>query len=390
VRERVKCHTCDRRKMPGVGSDFAYRCRGGVPEFEFRRGVSALPSEDAHASFVRFSVDVYLAVLCESVFFLSCVAMPLDPRAKNLLEMLNRIEAPRLEDQPVAFARRNFEKLMFAYRPDAPAIGSAQDLLIARKDFAGGPLPARLYRPQGHTGSLPALLWLHGGGWTLGDLASYDTFCRSLCAEAQCAILALDYRLAPENRFPAALDDTWWTLRWLMREAASMKLDATRVAIGGDSAGGNLAAVACHMLRSSTGDARDIRLQLLVYPTTDQTSQRASHEKYGEGHFLDRASINWFQHNYLPAESDYFDWRASPLLAMDFTGLPPALIITAECDPLTDDAHAYADKLAAARVPVRYSEYAGMIHGFVTMGRILPDAARAITEMADALREAFR
>lgn len=317
--------------------------------------------------------------------------MPLDPRAASLLEMLNRIEAPRIEEQPVAFARRNFEKLMFAYRPEAPSIHSAQDLSIARKDFAGGALAARLYKPQGRAGAWPVLLWLHGGGWTLGDLPSYDTFCRSLCAEAKCAVLALDYRLAPENRFPAALDDTQYALRWLVREAASMDLDATRVAIGGDSAGGNLAAVACHLLRDGEGGDlnANLRLQLLIYPTTDQTSQRASHQKYGEGYFLDRASISWFQHNYLAAESDCFDWRASPLLSKDFSRLPPALIVTAECDPLTDDARAYADKLAAADVPVRYSEYAGMIHGFVTMGRILPDAGRAISEMAAVLRSAL-
>jgi acetyl esterase len=318
--------------------------------------------------------------------------MPLDPRAKNLLEMLNRIEAPRLEEQPVAFARRNFEKLMFAYRPDAPEVGLTEDVVIGRRDFAGGSLRARLYKPVDHADSLPVLLWLHGGGWTLGDLASYDTFCRGLCREAHCAVVALDYRLAPENRFPAALDDAWWALRWLMREATGIGLDATRVAIGGDSAGGNLAAVACHLWRNDRQglERTNLRFQLLVYPTTDQTSQRASHQQYGEGHFLDRASISWFQSNYLPSAADYADWRASPLLAPDFSGLPPALIVSAECDPLTDDARAYAEKLAAAGGEVRYSEYAGMIHGFATMGRILPDAGRAITEMASALRDALR
>jgi len=211
-----------------------------------------------------------------------------------------------------------------------------------------------------------------------------------LCSQAQCAVLALDYRLAPENQFPAAVEDTMWALRWLAREASAMGLDVKRVAIGGDSAGGNLAAVACHFLRDGY-DNVDVmlRLQLLVYPSTDQTSQRASHANYGEGYFLDTASMSWFQHNYLPAESDYRDWRASPLLASNFSGLPSALIMTAEYDPLTDDVRAYALKLCGAGVAVRYSEYAGMIHGFVTMGRILPDAARAIDEMAAALRDAF-
>ncbi|MDB5799463.1 MAG: Alpha/beta hydrolase [Rhodocyclales bacterium] len=323
--------------------------------------------------------------------------MPLDPRAVSLLEMLNRIEAPRLEEQPLEFARRNFQKLMFAYRPDAPAVASVEDIMIPRREFAGGSLRSRLYKPRNDTsGPLPVLLWLHGGGWTLGDLASYDTLCRGLCSEAQCAVLALDYRLAPENRFPAAVDDALWAFHWLVREGITLNLDAASMAIGGDSAGGNLAAVICLMLRDASRskpvDASGMIpcCQLLVYPITDQTSQRASHEKYGEGHFLDRASINWFQHNYLAAESDYTDWRASPLLAKDFSGLPPTLIVTAECDPLTDDGRAYADKLAAAGVDVHYSEYAGMIHGFLTMGRLFPEAGNAIEEMARALQEAFK
>jgi acetyl esterase len=320
--------------------------------------------------------------------------MPLDPRAKSLLEMLNRIEAPCLEEQPVEFARRNFEKLMFAYRPDAPAIGECREIVLERREFAGGPLKARLYKPQDEPDSLPALLWLHGGGWTLGDLPSYDTLCRSLCAEAGCAVLALDYRLAPENRFPAAVEDASWALRWLFRKAPALGIDRDRLAIGGDSAGGNLAAVACHALRDALKDSSNeeptLRFQLLVYPATDQTSTRASHDAYGEGHFLDRASIEWFQHQYLPAEQDALDWRASPLLAGDFAGLPPALVLTAECDPLVDDGRAYAGKLAAAGVPVHYSEYPGMIHGFLAMGRILPDAGKAISEIAAALRSALR
>jgi acetyl esterase len=318
--------------------------------------------------------------------------MPLDPRARSLLEMLNRIEAPRLEDQPVEFARRNFQKLMFAYRPDLPAGIQGNDIVIDRRAFAGGPLRARLYKPASRAAELlPVLLWLHGGGWTLGDLAGYDTFCRGLCGQAQCAVLALDYRLAPENQFPAAVEDTLWALCWLAREGGAMGLDVQRMAIGGDSAGGNLAAVACHFLRDGYDDVNVMPcLQLLVYPSTDQTSQRASHAKYGEGYFLDTASMSWFQHNYLPAEPDYRDWRASPLLASNFSGLPPALIMTAECDPLVDDARAYASKLGDAGVAVRYSEYAGMIHGFVTMGSILPDASRAIDEMAAALRDALK
>lgn len=312
--------------------------------------------------------------------------MPVDSRTRALLDMLNRIEAPRLHDQPLDIARHNFQKLMFAYRGEPPEGVSVRELLLSRRELEGGALPARLYCPEGE-GPWPTLLWLHGGGWTLGDLAGYDVLCRMLAVCAQCAVLALEYRLAPENPFPAAVDDVWFALRWLVRHAGEHDLDATRLAIGGDSAGGNLAAVASHLARDAGGPA--LCMQLLVYPSTDQTSLRLSHETYGEGYFLDRDSIAWFQRNYLPAEADKLDWRASPLLAPDFSGLPPALVITAECDPLTDDAYAYASHLQAAGVPTTYSEYEGAIHGFFGMPRLLPSAAKAIEEAGAALREAF-
>ncbi len=317
--------------------------------------------------------------------------MFLPPEVRQLLDMLGRVEAPRLQEQPLEFARRNFHKLLYAYRGEAPPIAEARTLSLPRRELAGGPLQARLYTPLEAMAPLPVLLWLHGGGWTLGDLAGYDVLCRQFCAQAGCAVLALDYRLAPENQFPAALDDACYALAYLQREAAVLGLDAQRIAIGGDSAGGNLAAVASLLARErvQAGQAAALRLQVLVYPTTDQTSTRASHERYAEGYFLDRASIEWFQRNYLPAEADHYDWRASPLLAPDLRAAPPALVLCAEHDPLTDDARAYAEALQAAGVPTQYSEYAGMIHGFLTMDRILPDAARAQREIAAALRQAF-
>lgn len=313
--------------------------------------------------------------------------MPVDSRTRALLDMLNRIEAPRLHDQPLDIARHNFQKLMFAYRGEAPPGVGAQDLVLTRRELEGGPLAARLYRPASAGDALPVLLWLHGGGWSLGDIAGYDVLCRMLAREGACAVLALDYRLAPENPFPAAVDDAWFALRWLARHAADHGLDAGRMAVGGDSAGGNLAAVLCHLARDAGAPA--LRLQLLVYPSTDQTSSRLSHETYGEGYFLDRASIAWFQRNYLPAEADHLDWRASPLLAPRFDALPPALVMTAECDPLTDDAYAYASHLQAAGVAVSYREYEGCIHGFFAMPRLLPAATAAIGDAGEALRAAF-
>lgn len=315
--------------------------------------------------------------------------MPVDPRTRALLDMLNRIEAPRLHDQPLDIARHNFHKLLYAYRGEVQAVESVSDLVIPRRELEGGPVLGRLYRPL-HPASeaLPVLLWMHGGGWTLGDIAGYDALCRQLANAAGCAVLSLDYRLAPENPFPAAVEDAWLALRWLAREARQLGLDDTRIAVGGDSAGGNLTAVICHIARDAGAPA--VRLQLMVYPSTDLTSEHGSHAEYGEGYFLDEASIAWFLRNYLPAEADRLDWRASPLLAPRFDGLPPACIITAECDPTIDDARAYADRLLAAGVPVHYREYAGTIHGFFTMTKLLPAAGEAIAEAADALREAFR
>ncbi|MFT3736607.1 MAG: alpha/beta hydrolase [Rhodocyclaceae bacterium] len=314
--------------------------------------------------------------------------MPIDSRVRTLLDMLSRVEAPRLHDQPVEYARRNFHKLLFAYRGEAPEGVAMEALEIARRDFAGGPLAARLYKLEGATERLPVFVWLHGGGWTLGDLAGYDVLCRHFCALAGCAVLALDYRLAPENPFPAAVEDVWHCLKWLRREGAALGLDAERIALGGDSAGGNLTAVACLMAREASD--MPIRLQVLVYPSTDQTSTRCSHTKYGEGHFLDRASISWFQYNYLPSPADMHDWRASPLLATDFRNLPPALVLTAECDPLTDDAKAYAERLQGAGVSCIYREVEGMIHGFLTMPRLFEEATWSVEEIAAALRAALR
>lgn len=312
--------------------------------------------------------------------------MPVDSRTRALLDMLNRIEAPRLHDQPLDIARHNYQKLMFAYRGEPPEGVQIEAVSLARRELEGGPLQARLYRPPG-VEQPPVLLWLHGGGWTLGDLAAYDVLCQKLAHGAGCAVLSLDYRLAPEHPFPAAVDDVWFALRWLVKQGRALGLDVTRLAVGGDSAGGNLAAVLAHFARDAGGPA--LCLQLLVYPATDQDSTRLSHETYGEGYFLDRASIAWFHRNYLPAEADRLDWRASPLRAPRFEGLAPALIITAECDPLTDDACAYASRLREAEVAVEYSEYEGCIHGFFSMPRLLPAAQRAIDEACAALRECW-
>ncbi len=252
-----------------------------------------------------------------------------------------------------------------------------------------GPLPVRVYRPAGSTKTeiLPALVFYHGGGWVIGDLDTHDVACRQLSNGARCAVFSVEYRLAPEARFPAAVDDCIAATRYITAQAASLGIDPKRIAVGGDSAGGNLAAVVCI-------DARDAGqplpcFQLLIYPATDQRSGHASHVRNAEGYLLTRKVMNYFRGHYLPEERDWLDWRASPMLATSLAGLPPAYVLTAGYDPLVDEGRAYAERLAAEGVKTEYIDYPGMIHGFLLMGGVLDTANEAIAACSAALRTAF-
>lgn len=311
--------------------------------------------------------------------------MPLDPRSQAWLAMLHRIDAPRLHEMPVEIARRSYYKLMFAYRGEPEPVAAAESLQLPRREFEGGPLEARLYRPQGALPGvrLPVILWLHGGGWTLGDLAGYDAWCRALCNATGWAVLAPEYRLAPESRFPAGVDDAWFSLRWLQREADRLALDTSRIAVAGDSAGATLAAVLALMARDAGGPV--LQQQILIYPATDLTTSFPSGSRYGSGHFLERETMDWFAHQYFATSLEKHDWRASPALADSHAGLAPALIINAECDPLADDGARYARLLQAAGVAVRHLEYEGMVHGFVTLFSLFEESRRALAEIAAAL-----
>lgn len=315
--------------------------------------------------------------------------MPLDPRSAAWLAMLHRIDAPRLHELPVEQARRSFQKLMFAYQGEVEA-AAVKDLVIARREHAGGPLLARLYRPSSAAPEavLPVMLWLHGGGWALGDVASYDAWCRSLANACGMAVLALDYRLAPEHRFPAGVDDAWFALKWLAGAAPSLYLEARHLCVGGDSAGGTLAATVCLMARDAGGPG--LAGQVLIYPATDLLGVYASADLYGEGHYLERDTLLWFQHQYFASERERPDWRASPLHAAAHAGLPPALVLTAECDPLADQGTAYVAKLAAEGVAVRHVSYAGMVHGFATMFSLFAEARAVLDEIATEMKRVFR
>ncbi|MFZ5511442.1 MAG: alpha/beta hydrolase [Pseudomonadota bacterium] len=315
------------------------------------------------------------------------MAENLHPEARALLALLERPGIPAFHELSIAEQRRASRKLHFAFRPPMPAGVVQVDLRLERVAAAGGPLRARLYRPACAARPMPVLLWFHGGGCVLGDLDSYDVLCAQLSQGAGAAVLAPDYRLAPEHPFPAAVDDAVFCLRWLRQRAAALGLDGARIAVGGDSAGGYLAIVAMLVLRDE--DRWVPRFQLLVYPGTDQRCVTASHARYGEGCLLTEATIRHFRHCYLPRPEDRLDWRASPLLAPSLDGLPSALVITAECDPIVDDCQAYADRLAASGVAVEYRCYGGMIHGFFTLGQAFSAGREAVAEAARRLAAAL-
>ena len=311
--------------------------------------------------------------------------MPLSPAARSLLDMAYRVGAPRFQDLSPEQARHSFQKLQFAFRPDAPAVASTTEVPMARAD--GSALLARLYRPLSSQPQdvLPLLIYFHGGGWCVGDVASYDVLCRQLANASCCAVLSVDYRLAPEHPFPAALEDAAFAFDWAITHADLLGVDVKRIALGGDSAGGNLSIVTALSLRAA---AIEPCFLLLIYPSTEINSERPSRQRYGEGYFLDYGTLQWFFEHYLPAgQSEH--WRASPMRAESFAGLPPTFLISAEFDPLVDDCAAFAQRLRAQAVEVEYVQIDGVLHGFITLGKLFPQAEVAIQAAAAALARAF-
>ena len=266
--------------------------------------------------------------------------------------------------------------------PPAP-VERVQERLIPARD--GYLMPARLYAPNS-VQPLPALLYFHGGGFTIGGLDTHDTLCRQLSLFGACAVVSLDYRLAPEHRFPTAVHDAWDALQWLAAHGYSLGLDTARLAVGGDSAGGTLAAV-CALMARDAGLA--LCLQLLLYPGTTAQQDTDSHRRYAQGFLLDKETVDWFFAHYIDVQ-DRADWRFAPLNAPDHSGLAPAWLGLAECDPLIDEGIAYADVLRMAGVPVDLEIYRGVIHGFVTMGRAIGLTRQAHADAARALVSAWQ
>jgi acetyl esterase/lipase len=295
------------------------------------------------------------------------------------MDYLSRLGLPPIDRISPAEARRQYRETRAPLRPPAPDLREVRNLVA---EGTAGPIRLRLYRPA--EGVLPAFVFFHGGGWVVGDLDTHDVVCRQISRDAGAAVIAVDYRLAPEHRFPAAVEDAWGATTWIAARAEDLGIDAKRIAVGGDSAGAGLAAVTALMAR----DSRKLRLalQVLVYPVVDLRAESASYSNYAEGFLLTRAAMQWYIAQYAPTPEAVDDWRCSPLRAPWVHGVAPALIITAELDPLVDEGEAYARRLKGARVPVEYHRLDGMIHGFLTMGGKVDAANRAVSIIADALR----
>jgi len=306
----------------------------------------------------------------------------LTPTMRSVLERMSKARYAPLHTLAPREARAAYDMSSEVLEVPRPDVARVEDLTIPTRD--GAQLPARLYAP-GHD-TLPVLLYFHGGGFTIGSVASHDVLCCDLALRSGCAVLSVGYRLAPEHRFPTAVHDAWDATTWLVAQGRSLGLDATRLAIGGDSAGGTLAAVSAIQARQA---GLSVLLQLLFYPGTAARQTSASHLRYHTGLVLEQAHIEYFFRQYIdPDQRD--DWRFSPLNAPDVDGVAPAWIGLAECDPLFDDGVAYADKLRAAGVHVELEIYRGVTHEFIKMGRAIPQARQARAEAALALARALR
>jgi acetyl esterase len=307
----------------------------------------------------------------------------LDPQARALLDLMIERGVPPTHTLAPAEARRFYLERRFFSQPDPAEVAVVRDLAAAE-------LPLRLYRPLGaHADAvLPVLVFFHGGGWVIGDRDTHDSLCRQLCNASGCAIVSVHYRMGPEHRFPAAVDDCVAATRWVREQAEALQLDAACLAVGGDSAGGNLAAVVCLALREA--DQPLPAFQLLIYPATDMRMVAPSHQTNGEGYLLTRDTMQYFRAHYIPDPARWSDWRASPLLAPDLCGLPPALVLTAGYDPLRDEGRQYADALSAAGCATQYVCFERQIHGFMPMGRVIDEANTAVDLCAAALRRALR
>ena len=312
--------------------------------------------------------------------------MILDPDAQRVLDMIKAAGRPAFNTLSPDEARAFFAAGRTVMQPEPPEVAEMREL---EAPGPNGPVPLRLYRAQGSAAGavLPVLIYFHGGGWVLGDLDSHDQACRAIANAALCCVVAVDYRLAPEVKFPGAISDSAAATRWILGNAVSLAIDPARAAVGGDSAGGNIAAVMALMARD--GYLPKFAFQLLIYPVVDMGMGHASYQRITEGFPLVASTMKWFIEHYLPSPGDVADWRASPLRAAALAGVAPALVLTCAHDPLCDEGIEYARRLDREGVSVTHLHYNDQMHGFLTMGKLIRASQSAIDMIAVCLRRGW-
>jgi acetyl esterase len=306
------------------------------------------------------------------------MSVTLDPDAAAVFKAFQEAGRPPYETVSPAEARELYLKGRVVSNPEPPELASIEPLAIPSPTV---PIPARIYtpvKPRQTNGLAPCLVFYHGGGWVIGDLDSHDVVCRKLADAGELIVISVDYRLAPEHKFPAAVDDAIEAAKWIAANASQFGIDPSRLMVGGDSAGGNLAAVVAIAARD--GDGPNIAGQVLIYPATDFAMTHPSHSEPETSLLLTHSVIRWFKNHYL-GDADINDWRASPARANTLSGLPPAYVLTAGADPLRDEGDEYARRLKQAGVPVTYRSFPGQFHGFFTMGKLLQQANVAASEI---------
>ena len=306
--------------------------------------------------------------------------MPLDPQAQDVMDQLAALGLPPNHTVSPEEARVN---MLSRPRAKGPEVAKVEDRTVPG---SGPDIPVRIYTPAG-SGPFPALAWYHGGGWVVGNLETADGTARHLTVETGCVVVSVDYRLAPEAKFPAASNDCYAATKWIAQNASSINVDPSRIAVGGDSAGGNLAAVVSLMAKDRGGPS--ITFQILVYPVTARDFSTGSYRQNADGYLLTLDAMKWYWNHYLSSDADASNPYAAPSVAKDLSGLPPALVITAEFDPLRDEGEIFAQHLQAAGVPTICSRYDGMIHGFFGMPAVIDKGKQAISEAAAALKQSF-
>ena len=312
--------------------------------------------------------------------------MAIDPELQRVLDILRQVGRPSYDTLTPEQARAFYRQSCAAFQPAPPEVADCRDIALPGPR---GPIPVRLYRGLNTAPDrlLPALIYFHGGGWVIGDLETHDYVCRALANKTGCLVAAVDYRLAPEHKFPAGVEDCTAATRLLAERSAEFGIDRQRIAVGGDSAGGNLAAVMAHLARD--GALPPLCFQLLIYPSVDQSLQQASYGRVTQGFVLTTTAVRWFQAHYLAEERDKADWRASPLRAAEFRGLAPAFVLTVEHDPLCDEGQEYARVLEANGVRVSRLHVNDQMHGCLTMSGAMRASAALLDICSAMLRYAF-